>query len=326
MNRKKVFTADCSRRELLCAGAVSAASLWLHGSASAAPGSPGDSLPGTVHVFSKHLQWLDYRGMAETAAEVGFDGVDLTVRPGGHVLPERVEDDLPKAVEAAHKAGIQIRMVTTAITDPRDALARSILATAGKLGIRYYRMGYYRYTDDRPIPEQLSEIKPMLADLAALNEQHGLAGSYQNHAGAKYVGAPLWDLYWLLRDLDPRWLGSQYDVRHATVEGGTSWSNTLRLLGPHINTLVAKDFRWAQQGGKWRAENCPLGEGMVDFPAYFKILKRERIAAPVSLHLEYPIGGAEHGARRLTTSREHVTNAMRRDLSKLRAWLKQRST
>ena len=325
MNEKTTFTADCSRRELLRAGAVSAASLWLHGRASAAPGSAGGSLHGTVHVFSKHLQWLDYRGMAETAAEVGFDGVDLTVRPGGHVPPERVEEDLPRAVEAAQKAGIQIRMMTTAITDPRDALTQSILATAGRLGIRYYRMGYYRYTDDRPIPEQLSEIKPMLADLAALNEQHGLAGSYQNHAGAKYVGASLWDLYWLLKDLDPRRLGSQYDVRHATVEGGTSWSNTLRLLAPHINTLVAKDFRWTQQGGKWRAENCPLGEGMVDFPAYFKILNRERIAGPVSLHLEYPIGGAEHGARRLTTSREHVTNAMRRDLSKLRAWLKQRS-
>ena len=58
-----------------------------------------------VSVFSKHLQWLDYEAMAELAAEIGFDGVDLTVRPKGHVLPERVDRDLPRAVDAVRKAG-----------------------------------------------------------------------------------------------------------------------------------------------------------------------------------------------------------------------------
>ena len=33
--------------------------------------------------------------MAEVVAENGFDGADLTVRPGGQVLPENVEKDLP---------------------------------------------------------------------------------------------------------------------------------------------------------------------------------------------------------------------------------------
>jgi sugar phosphate isomerase/epimerase len=275
----------------------------------------------TVQIFSKHLQWLDYDGMAETAAEIGFDGIDLTVRPGGHVLPERVEDDLPRAVEAAKKAGIPIIMMATAVNDPRDARTTAVLRTAGQLGIRYYRMGYYRYEPDTPIPAQLAEFKPMVRDLLAMNRQFGIAGTYQNHAGARYVGAPLWDLYMLLKDCDRRWLGCQYDIRHATVEGGTAWPTTLRLLAPHINTLVAKDFRWAPEGQRWRAHNCPLGEGMVDFPAYFEMLKRERVARPMSLHLEYDLGGAEHGARQLTRGKAHVIGAMRRDLATLRAWL-----
>jgi len=279
----------------------------------------------TVHVFSKHLQWLDYNGMAETAAEIGFDGVDLTVRPGGHVLPERVEEDLPKAVEAIRKAGLQPLMMTTAINDPDDPLTKSILKTAGTLGIRYYRMGYYRYQNDTPVQTTLNEIKPRLRDLAALNAQFGIAGSYQNHAGNGYVGAPLWDLYWLLRDLDPRWIGSQYDIRHATVEGGTSWPTTLRLLAPHVNMLVAKDFLWTESEGKWQTQNCPLGQGMVDWPQYFSTLDRQKIAAPFSLHLEYPLGGAEHGRKQLTAGKERVTGAMRKDLTALRTWLKQRS-
>src|SRR5690606_1751536 len=52
-----------------------------------------------VHIFSKSLHFLDHQRMAESAAKVGFDGVDLTVRPGGHVDPEKVSTDLPKAVE-----------------------------------------------------------------------------------------------------------------------------------------------------------------------------------------------------------------------------------
>src|SRR5688500_11411352 len=59
-----------------------------------------------VHIFSKHLQFLDYSSMAEAAAELGFDGVDLTLRPKGHVTPERVMEDLPKAAEALTKAGL----------------------------------------------------------------------------------------------------------------------------------------------------------------------------------------------------------------------------
>ncbi len=316
-----------SRRRFLSTGVRMAAPLLLAGTmAGKLRAATGDqSRRQTVHIFSKHLQWLDYAGMAETAAEVGFDGVDLTVRPGGHVLPERVEDDLPKAVAAVRRAGIEVTMMTTAITDPRDPKTEAILKTAAGLGIRYYRMGYYRYEDQTPVTATLEEIEPKLTDLAAMNAQYGLAASYQNHAGNGYVGAPLWDLYWLLKDLDPRWIGSQYDIRHATVEGGNSWPTTLRLLAPHINTLVAKDFRWVEQGGRWTLENCPLGTGMVDFPRYFAVLDRQKVVTPFSLHLEYPLGGAEHGRTQLSIGKEMVIEAMRKDLTTLRTWLKQRS-
>ena len=54
-----------------------------------------------LNVFSKTLQFLEINKMVNLAAEMGFDGIDLTVRPKGHVLPENVEKVLPKAVEAA---------------------------------------------------------------------------------------------------------------------------------------------------------------------------------------------------------------------------------
>ncbi len=47
--------------------------------------------PLSISIFSKHLQFLDCSSAAATAAEMGFAGLDLTVRPGGHVEPATVK-------------------------------------------------------------------------------------------------------------------------------------------------------------------------------------------------------------------------------------------
>ena len=270
-----------------------------------------------VHIFSKHLQFLNYQDMAEAAAEIGFDGVDLTVRPKGHVLPERVEDDLPKAVEAMSKAGFAPSMMTSAVHDPDNVTDKRVLEVAAKLGMQYYRMNYFHHSDEKSIPESLAYFQQQMKALSQLNSELGLTGCYQNHAGNNYVGASIWELWELLKEADPQSIGAQYDIRHAVVEGGLSWPSSLRLIEPHIKTLAIKDFKWEKKDGEWRAQNTPLGEGMVDFKTYFGLLKKYDVQVPVSLHLEYPIGGAEHGDTKLSVDKKVVFDAMKRDLQKV---------
>ncbi|HEV7347813.1 sugar phosphate isomerase/epimerase family protein [Telluribacter sp.] len=276
---------------------------------------PQAALP-PVLIFSKHLQFLDYKEMAEKAAEIGFDGVDLTVRPGGHVLPERVKTDLPKAVEAIKKAGIQPLMMTTAVEDAKGT-DEVLLKTAAEQGIKYYRMNWYKYKEKEALPDTLRQYKQQVTALSQLNKQLGLIGSYQNHAG-KLVGASTWEIWQLLQGANPDHMGVQYDIRHATVEGGLSWENGLRLLHPHIKILAIKDFVWANQNGKWAVKNVPLGEGMVDFKTYFGLLKQYNVQVPISMHYEYGLGGAEHGSRTPTVDRQVIYDAMKRDLNKLK--------
>ncbi|MHC4432262.1 MAG: sugar phosphate isomerase/epimerase family protein [Planctomycetota bacterium] len=302
-------------RDMVVAGAVAPVTRL-----SAAGRSRGES-EFKICIFSKHLQWLDYEGMAEAAAELGFDGVDLTVRNKGHVLPERVEDDLPRAVEAIKRAGIDPLMMATDINDPDDLYTEKILKTASALGVRYYRLGKYRYTDDKSIASTLSEAKPMIRDLAAMNKHYGIYGSYQNHAGRRYVGAPLWDLWQLIEGLDPTYMGCQFDIRHATVEGGQTWPLNVRLMSKHINTLAIKDFLWQRRDDKWQTVNCPLGQGQVDYDSYLKLLKKLSVACPISIHYEYDLGGANHGATKLTIGKEKLFAAIRADLQFLRARL-----
>ena len=270
-----------------------------------------------VFIFSKHLQFLDYKAMSEASKEMGFDGIDLTVRPKGHVLPENVAEDLPKATEAMTAFGLSPRMITTKVVDADDPLDRQVLRTASQLGYDFYRSGWYKYSEDREIRESVRLYKERLKALARLNKTLGIAGSYHNHSG-HFLGASLWDLDETLEGLSPEQMGCQYDIMHATVEGGKNWQIGFRLIKDHINTLVIKDFKWARVGGMWKPVYSPLGEGMIDFVRFFKLLKQYHINVPVSVHCEYDLGGAEHGGTSSIDSKS-VFEKLKQDLQFLRA-------
>ncbi len=292
-------------------------------------GGTNDPAAFKISVFSKHLQWLDYKEMAEVAAEMGFDGVDLTVRPQGHVLPERVEEDLPKAVDAVRKAGREVYMLTTSVYDADDPVSEKILRTASSLGIHHYRMGYGHYDPKRSVEDSISLINGKLEKLAKLNEKHSISGEYQNHSGdygsGVYFGSPIWDLAASLKQINSRFLGSQYDIYHATVEGANAWPVGLELISPYIRSIDIKDFLWMKKGGKWISETVPLGEGLVDFKRYFGLLKKYGIRVPVSLHFEYPLGGAENGASKITIQRDEILSKMKKDLITLKGYLSEAS-
>jgi L-ribulose-5-phosphate 3-epimerase len=276
--------------------------------------------PYSVNIFSKHLQWLDYNSMASVAAELGFDGIDLTVRPEGHVLPEHVAEDLPKAVEAIKKAGLNVAMITTAINDADDPLTEPILKTASALGIKYYRMGWMSYNSKITMEDNLKSFRDRMIKLAAVNKKFNIHGDYQNHSGTSF-GSPVWDLWMIIKDLDPEWIGSQYDIYHAMVEANNSWPLGLSLIKSHVRTIDIKDFTWAKNDGKWTAVTVPLGDGAVDFKKFLTLIREYNIRGPFSMHYEYPIGGAEHGAKTITIKKEEILSAMKKDLTTFRKFL-----
>lgn len=266
-----------------------------------------------VSVFSKNLHFLSWEQMAADVKEIGFDGIDLTVRPEGHVVPERVIEDLPKAISAIRKQGLEVYMITTAITKATDAFTVPILKTAGELGIKNYRLGWLAYDKKLSIHDNFSKFKKELQAIANLNKKYNIHGDYQNHAGT-YFGSAVVDLWEVLKDLDPEWIGCQYDIRHATVEGSHSWPTGFELLQNYIKTINLKDFQWGKKDGKWKEENVPLGAGMVDFNSYFKTLNKSPFKGPVGIHYEYSLGGAENGSRIITIPKVEVLKAMHRDL------------
>jgi L-ribulose-5-phosphate 3-epimerase len=310
-----------SRRQFLKAAFATAAGVVVSPYAFGNP--PALAAPPTpVSLFTKCLQFLDYDHLGEALARQGFDGADLPVRSGGAVLPEKVMTDLPRAVKALQKQGRSIPMIVTAINDPQDPRTEQILGTASQLGIKYYRMGYFNYDPARSVQQNLDAHKKTMEQLEQINRKFGLHGGYQNHTGTG-VGAPVWDLYWLLQDRDPAYIGLQYDICHAVSEGSASWPLGLKLLAPWVKTMAIKDFKWSQENGKWRIKYVPLGEGMVDYAAYLKTYKALGISGPVTVHAEYDLGGAEHGQAKPMMTLNQISAYLQKDLTWLRQQFRQ---
>ena len=241
--------------------------------------------------FSKHLPDLGWGDLGKAVKDAGFDGVDLTVRPAGHVLPERAAEDLPRAIEAITAHGVKVPMVTTDLTSASTPVAKPLLQAAARSGVRYFKTGYWRYSASPDVKAQVTAAGEALAGLAALARDCGIELGFHNHAA--YIGAALWEIAPAMDRLDPRWAGYYFDPRHAVAEGGGgAWKAAVHLVSPRLKMVALKDCFWVKGPKGWVIEDCPLGQGMVDWGWMGAALRTARFRGPISVHLEYEIPGS----------------------------------
>jgi sugar phosphate isomerase/epimerase len=262
--------------------------------------------PGPICLFSKHLPGMKPAAMARALKAAGFEGVDLTVRPQGHVAPEQVAEQLPAAVRDIRAEGLAVPLITTELLSADDPTARPILTTAGKLAVPLFKPGYYRYAY-QDVRRELREAGARLKGLAEVARRARVQLGFHNHGG--YLGGVVWDAVTIVDPLDARWAGYYFDTRHAFAEGGQSgWKLAAHLVGSRVKAVSVKDFHWEKTAKGWDIKKVPLGQGMVDVTGIFTALAQHGFAGPISLHLEYDIPGGE-GA---------VLEAAARDLAVLR--------
>lgn len=235
-----------------------------------------------ICAFIKFVQSLSYDQLAETIAELGFDGIEATIRDRGQILPANVEEELPKLVDALKKHGLEINVMASSVNSIDQPHTEKVLRTAAGLGIKRYRLKGYSYDLNRSIDEQLDQLRPVVKDLIDMGRDLGISAVYQNHSGNKSVGAAIWDLDRLFENYPANEFGVAFDIRHATVEGGLCWPIHFGLMKPHLAAVYVKDFRW--NGNK--PENVPLGTGRVN-KSFFPMIAKAGFTGPISLHVEY---------------------------------------
>lgn len=241
-----------------------------------------------VCIFSKHMAQFNWDELGKEAKQIGFEGVDLTVRAKGHVEPARAAEDMPKAIAAIKAHGLSVPMITTGLLNADDPAARPTLSTAAKQRVPFWKPGYYRYKFDRPIQQILDDVRKQTQSLVALSKEYGITCGFHNHSG-DYVGAAVWDTRDIIGSMDPKAIGYYFDPGHATIEGGLGgWRISLATVLPRLKMVALKDFYWSKgKDGKWRTTWCPVGEGMVDWQKMFAAFAGNGFTGPLTLHVEY---------------------------------------
>ena len=247
-------------------------------------------------MFSKHLQSLSVKEMGAVLNDIGVEGSDLTTRPGGHVLPDNVEADLPAAVRTLEAQGLRIPMITTAITSASSENAEAIMATAGELGITLLKMGYWSYEGFGTLRSGLDAARRDMDTLEPLARKHGVTLCLHVHSGDFLTAIPGL-IHMLLTDRDPDLFGAYPDLGHMTAEGGRSgWKLGLDLLGDRIRMVAAKGMGWFWEPGlagarpTWSDRMVPVRESPVKWEEAFGYLARIGFDGPISVHSEYQGG------------------------------------
>jgi sugar phosphate isomerase/epimerase len=274
---------NTTRRQLftgLAAGATAAAQFR--------PGNgPKPRTTPPICLYSQVLIKIPYTELGEILKSLGVDGCDLTVMHGGHVEPEQSSVDMMRSVEAITGVGLDVPVITTSYTSLADPTIRNVLAIAGEMGVPLFRAGQWKYPPIGDLEPRLAEVQRDIAQLVAIARAANMAVALKNVAG-EMVGASFWDTNMMIRSMDAKLVGYDFDIGDAVAEGGVGgWSLGLRLTLQRIKMVTARDFIWARQGGAWKRSPCPLGEGMVDWPKLFSSLAKVRFTGPISLNVEY---------------------------------------
>ncbi len=257
------------------------------------------------HVFSKMFQPPVTKGpedLCDLLAAAGCDGVQWTVRPGGHVEPERVREDLPRFVKAAESSGLRCRSICTALSDPAAPESEALLRVAADCGIELFRPAYQLYDrpDEAPAAS-LDRFRRAFAGFAALAAKTGVKASYQNHSpwwGPRVFGAVIWDLWEVLRDLDPATVGLEFDPMYAYFQTGQEWRHGFELVAPWVAALDLKDFRYVPSrtaGRPFEIEMVAAGEGILPWDEIRGLVAARAPRVPRILHFEWPLDPADLG-------------------------------
>ena len=209
-----------------------------------------------MDAYSRHLHWLRSPDeVAEAAIEMTCGGVNPTIQAyPGHIDPAKVTTDLPAFVKTIQKHGLRVKQVRGGNQTQVDPSVEAMIGTMGQLGVTHYWLGTDNYDLSKPIMPQLDGIKRKVDAFVKLNQKHGTTLLYHTRAGANPVGSVVWDLLYVMKDFDPKYVGFHWDTGHMTHHGSNMWELLMRTAGPYVVAMAWKDRSWQQDLGL-------LGEG-----------------------------------------------------------------
>lgn len=241
------------------------------------------AVPGATKftVFTKPWK-LPIRELGALVRRLGFDGIELPVRPGYPVDPTNVTTALPRAARTLAEWGLRI----ASVAGPAD---ETTIAACGAAGVPIIRI-MAPIPKDRPYLEQEAALRRQLDALLPALERHRVRIGVQNHFGRFVASAA--GLRRLVEAYDPQLVAAVWDPAHCAFDGEMP-ELAADLLWSHLCLVNLKN-------GFWRRTNGPEADvatferywtsgrhGLCSWPTVAAQLRDRSYAGDVCLTAEY---------------------------------------
>ena len=234
----------------------------------------------TLSVFTKPWK-MSLPELARFVSGLGFDGIELPVRPGYQVEPHQISRDLPLAVRTLADHGVRI---TSVATEPTPE-AITACAEAGIPIIRTMApidSDGYRATEAR-LQRHYESFLPLLRD-------SGVKIGVQNHNGNYVSNAS--GLRSLLEPFDPTLIGAVWDVAHNALNG-EQLDLAIDIIWPHLLMVNWKNAFWRRVSGPeaidvdWEPYWTTGRQGLASWSQVARLLRERQYSGVICLTAEY---------------------------------------
>ena len=244
---------------------------------------PHDDPTTTWSVFTKPWREPQVGALGELVAGMGFDAVELPVRPGYQVTPDEVSTALSAAARELARSGVRV----ASIASGTDEATFAACADAGVPFIRIMvPIGVNGYAATG------TEIRRVLAGLSERAERYGVRVAVQPHYD-DYI-ADSSELFALLQDVDPRHVAAIWDSAHDALARKRP-EHGLELLWPWLGIVNLKSAYYERVDEPASAFGDPVWEpvftdarsGMAEWGRALAYLAERGFAGPICLTAEY---------------------------------------
>ena len=240
---------------------------------------------------SKMFSELSVDNLGEKALELGYDGIDICLRPGHPIHAGNANDVLPEAVKTWQAQGLVCPMATapTSMTDPGAPDVESMYAACAEAGIPRLKIGFWKFSEGDDYWNVIDAARAGLEGFVKHSEKFGVQTCYQIHSGA-VIGSNAAGLMHLIKGFDPQHVGAYPDFGHLMLDG-EDIDMALAMIRDHLSIVGIKDALYAPQPAGRVPPYSPtwvnVGAGCVNWQRCLRALRRLDFEGALTVHTEY---------------------------------------
>lgn len=236
-------------------------------------------------VFVKPWKTMPLERLALHVRKLGFDLVELPVRPGFYCEPDHIEQDLPEAIKMLGDLGVRVLNVTAALPLDDERLYAACAANGIRMNRVSFKQGGLPYWEAEDAARR--QLDAALPFCERYDVQIGVQHHYGNSIPINSMG-----LYHLVKDYDPRYVGAIWDPAHNALQGEDP-NTGLEIVRSHLCMVNLKNAFWRRtsQPGEAEVTWAPYfsagPQGRSDWREVANAVKRVGYTGPLTFSAEY---------------------------------------